>query len=163
MVVAQGHRTAANVLMQQSQLPFLKESRLIQGLGIQGLGIDLVTVSRFAKWLDRYDRETLSYVFTPGEMDRAQTMSQPDLFYAICFATKEAVGKVLGTGLVGIQWTEIEAILTEYHSDHQLVIQLQGNAQHHAGHQGIDHWQAVWVAWDDHVLVQAIGFRLAIA
>jgi len=150
MVVVQEHQTAACVLlMQQSRLPFLKELCLVQGLGI-----DLVAISRFAQWLDRYDRETLGLVFTSEEIERCQAVSQQDLFYAICFATKEAVGKALKTGLVGIQWTEIDAILTE----HQLEIQLQGNAQNYAVHKGIDHWQAVWVAWNDHVLVQVIGF-----
>ena len=158
MSVALGHQTAAKVLLQQSRFPFLKGLR-----DIQGIGIDLVTVSRFTRWLNLYDREALSYVFTPGEIDFCQTMNQPDLFHAICFATKEAVGKALGTGLVEIQWTDIEAIFTKCHSDHQLDIQLQGNAQQYAKHRGIDHWQAIWVAWDDHVLLQAIGFRLAIA
>ena len=152
MVIVQGHRTAASLLMQQSQLSFLKQSRLVKGLGV-----DLVTASRFTQWLDRYDQETLSLVFTPGEIKRCQTASQPDLFHAICFAAKEAVGKALGTGLVGIQWTEIEALLTAYHSDHQFEVQLQGSAQHYAAQRGIDHWQSVWVAWDDHVLVQTIG------
>jgi holo-[acyl-carrier protein] synthase len=49
------------------------------------------------------------FIIHSGEIDRCQSTSNPHQFYALCFATKEAVGKALGTGLAGIGWNEIEA------------------------------------------------------
>lgn len=80
---------------------------------VKGLGIDIAPIARIARLVERYDRETLNLLFTPGEIDRCQSSSHPHRSFAVCFATKEAVGKALGTGLAGIGWNEIEANLTQ--------------------------------------------------
>ena len=75
--------------------------------GIKGVGIDITPVHRIASLVDRYDLETLNLLFTPKEIEFCQFANDPYQFYAICFAAKEAVGKVLGTGLAGIGWKQI--------------------------------------------------------
>lgn len=79
---------------------------------VKGISIDITPICRIAKLLDQCERETLNLLFTPGESDRCQAASNPHQSYAVCFATKEAVGKALGTGLAGIGWNEIEANIT---------------------------------------------------
>lgn len=121
---------------------------------MMGIGIDLESVSRIAKLVDRYDRNTLSLLFTPLEIDQCQSVSQPDQHYTVCFCAKEAVGKALGTGLADIGWNEIETIITA--SD--LSIRLSGAAQRLAIAQGIQTWLATWHRWDDQVLVHVLTY-----
>ncbi|MDF5726070.1 MAG: holo-ACP synthase [Rhizonema sp. PD37] len=120
---------------------------------IKGIGIDIVSISRITALISRYDQETLSLLFTPNEIDQCQSTNAPHRYYAVCFATKEAVGKTLGTGLADINWNEIEANLR----DIRLTINLFGKARHQASLRGIEAWQASWCHWDDYVLVQVLA------
>jgi holo-[acyl-carrier protein] synthase len=68
---------------------------------IVGTGIDLTTIERFEKWVDKesfcdkyYSEDELSYIRSRGR-GAASSM-------AAGFAAKEAFGKALGTGLAGI-------------------------------------------------------------
>lgn len=121
--------------------------------GVKGIGIDITPIDRIARLIERCDRETLNLLFTPGEIDRCQSANNPHLSYAVCFATKEAVGKALGTGLAGIDWNEIEANIT--HS--RLTIHLHGEAIIQAKRRGVREWLATWFYWDKHVLVHVLA------
>lgn len=121
--------------------------------GIKGLGIDITPVHRMARLIDQYDCETLSLLFTSGEIDLCQSASDPYQAYAVCFATKEAVGKALGTGLAGIGWNEIEANLAHG----KLTIHLHGDASIQANRCGVREWLASWFYWNDHVLVHVLA------
>jgi len=92
-------------------------------------------------------------LFTPNELDHCQSSSHPHRAFAVCFATKEAVGKALGTGLVGIGWNEIEANLTP----DRLTVYLHGDASIQAKQWGIQTWLATWWHWDEHVLVHVLA------
>ncbi|MBW4677067.1 MAG: 4'-phosphopantetheinyl transferase superfamily protein [Desmonostoc geniculatum HA4340-LM1] len=122
---------------------------------IRGLGVDITPIYRIAKLIDRYDRQTLTLLFTPCEIDTCQLASDSDHYecFTICFATKEAVGKALGTGLVGIDWNEIEAKITHK----QLIIHLSGKANVQAQRLGICNWLASWCHWDQHILVHVLA------
>jgi len=69
------------------------------------VGLDLVEVARFRQALGRHPalRERL---FTPAEIAYCEARSDPALHLAARFAAKEAVGKLVGTGV--ISWHEIE-------------------------------------------------------
>jgi len=121
---------------------------------VKGLGIDIASILRIARLIERYDRETLSLLFTPSELDHCQSSPYPHRSFAVCFAAKEAVGKALGTGLAGIGWNEIEASFLQ----DRLVIYLHGNAEMLAEECGIQAWLATWCHWDDHVMVQVFAF-----
>ncbi len=123
------------------------------GAGVKGIGIDITPIHRIARLIERCDREALNFLFTPGEIDRCQSASYPHQFYALCFATKEAVGKALGTGLAGIDWNEIEANIT---CDH-LTVHLHGEASIQAKRRGVSGWLATWCHWDNHVLVHVLA------
>ncbi len=118
-----------------------------------GIGIDIASVDRITQLIDRYDRETLSLLFTLGEINRAHSAKHPYQYFAVCFATKEAVGKALGTGLAGIDWHDIEAVV----SDFQLTIKLYGKAKLQATKLGFTNWIASWSSCDDYVLVHVIA------
>jgi holo-[acyl-carrier protein] synthase len=118
-----------------------------------GIGIDIASVERITQLINRYDRETLNLLFTLDEIDRSQAAKNPYQRFAVCFATKEAVGKALGTGLAGIDWLEIEAIVADF----QLSIKLYGKAMSQATQLGYTKWNASWSSCNDYVLVQVIA------
>lgn len=121
--------------------------------GVKGIGIDITPIPRIARLIDRCDRETLNSLFTSGEIDCCQSSSNPHQFYALCFATKEAVGKALGTGLAGIGWNEIEANIAH----DKLTVHLHGEARIQAQRRGVQKWMATWCHWDKHVLVHVLA------
>ncbi|TVP65595.1 MAG: 4'-phosphopantetheinyl transferase superfamily protein [Nodularia sp. (in: Bacteria)] len=127
-----------------------------EALRIQGIGIDIIPVNRITRLIERSDRQTLNFLFTPSEIDFCQLSKNPDQSYTICFATKEAVGKALGIGLVGIDWNEIEANITH----EKLLVRLSGKASIQAKKLGIKNWLATWSAWDQHVLVHVLAVSI---
>jgi holo-[acyl-carrier protein] synthase len=73
--------------------------------GTTELGIDIIKVARIEHTLGRFGRRFSRRVLTPAE-DR-YVRDRPETF-AGRWAAKEAVSKVLGLGVRGIGWTEIE-------------------------------------------------------
>jgi holo-[acyl-carrier protein] synthase len=121
--------------------------------GIKGIGIDITPIPKIARIINRCDCETLNSLFTANEIDYCQSASNPYQFYALCFATKEAVGKALGTGLAGIDWNEIEANITH----EKLTIHLHGKARIQAKKRGIQDWFVTWWHWDNHIFVHVLA------
>ncbi|MGQ9928050.1 MAG: holo-ACP synthase [Chloroflexaceae bacterium] len=75
-------------------------------------GIDLTDIAPFARLLDRHGGRFLDCVYTPREQERC---GQDVRLLACLFAAKEAVAKVLGTGLnylatSGVDLREMEII-----------------------------------------------------
>ena len=120
---------------------------------IKGIGIDITSVHRIARLIDRYERETLNLLFTPGEIEFCKTGEDPYRFYAICFAAKEAVGKALGSGLAGIDWNQIEANIAHG----KLSVSLHGEARIQAKRLGVQEWLADWAHCNEHVLVHVLA------
>ena len=73
--------------------------------GTTELGIDIIKVGRISDTIARFGRRFAKRVLTPAEdryvRDRPETLAGR-------WAAKEAVSKVLGLGVRGIGWTEIE-------------------------------------------------------
>lgn len=76
---------------------------------IYGIGIDIVTVSRLEKWLNRKDyKKLVMRFFNELEIKDAFASSKTiALSLSARFAAKEAFGKALGTGLKGIKLKDI--------------------------------------------------------
>jgi len=74
-------------------------------LEISELGIDVIKVGRIRDALARFGGRFSARVLTPAE--RAYVRDRPETF-AGRWAAKEAVSKVLGLGVRGIGWREIE-------------------------------------------------------
>src|SRR6516165_4719275 len=78
---------------------------------IRGVGVDIISVERVFRWIERYDHATLGLIFTIGELERCGSSDQPAKCFSMCFATKEAVAKALGTNMYGISWNQIDVEL----------------------------------------------------
>jgi holo-[acyl-carrier protein] synthase len=86
-------------------------------------GIDLVEIDRIQSGLERYKERFLKRIFTPDELlavgDRIESLAGR-------FAAKEAVAKVLGTGIGMISWQDIEI---KRGQAGEPILNLRGNAR----------------------------------
>ena len=120
---------------------------------IKAIGVDIASISKIARLIDASDGD-LSLVFSDREQSYCQSVSNSVVYYALCFGVKEAVGKALGTGLVGIDWHEIEADLNKEF----VSVNLYGKAKTQAQRLCIQKWWVDWWQWRDSVLVNVLGF-----
>jgi len=75
---------------------------------ILGIGVDMVSIPRIGRLLERYGERFSGRVFTPKEWSESGGRSS---FLAGRFAVKEAFLKALGTGLSdGIAWRDVETL-----------------------------------------------------
>ena len=78
---------------------------------IYGIGIDIVSIVRIERMLERWGSLFTSRVFTPTEVAFCESRSKPGQHFALRWAAKEAMLKALGLGLRGgIKWTDIEVV-----------------------------------------------------
>jgi holo-[acyl-carrier protein] synthase len=100
-------------------------------LGTTELGVDIIRVSRIADSLARFGERFVTRVLTPLEAayvrGRAETMAGR-------WAAKEAVSKVLGLGVRGIGWRDIEI---ERLPTGQPAVRLHGRAARRAEQLGM--------------------------
>lgn len=76
---------------------------------IYGIGIDLVSITRLDRVIQRWGDKFLRRTFTSGEIDYCAAKASPSQHYAARFAAKEAVFKALGTGWNhGVGWLDVE-------------------------------------------------------
>jgi holo-[acyl-carrier protein] synthase len=99
--------------------------------GATELGIDIIRIDRIRRALARYGARFPHRVLTPAE--RAYVRDRPTTL-AGRWAAKEAVSKVLGLGVRGIGWREIEV---ERLPTGQPAIRLHGRAAARAEQLGI--------------------------
>jgi holo-[acyl-carrier protein] synthase len=111
--------------------------------GVLGVGVDLASVPRLTHIAERYSDAQLALVFTPGERARASVSPSPGRSLGICFAGKEAVGKALGCGLSGIEWTDVDVRVAGASLD----VELGGAARRRAAGLGAGSVSASWSAW----------------
>ena len=100
--------------------------------GTTEVGIDIIRVARIAATLDRFGDRFASRVLTPDE--RRYVRNRPETF-AGRWAAKEAVSKVLGLGVRGIGWRDIEI---ERLPTGQPAVRLHGRAAARADQLGME-------------------------
>ena len=98
---------------------------------LPALGVDIVRVERIAGVLQRHPARFEARVLTDAE--RSYVRARPENM-AGRWAAKEAVSKVLGLGVRGIGWREIEI---ERLPTGQPTVRLHGNAARRAEELGI--------------------------
>ena len=77
---------------------------------IVGIGIDILSVARMARAIERGQERLLERLFTPGEQADAGGVRTSERL-AARFAAKEAALKALGTGWsMGIAWRDVEVV-----------------------------------------------------
>lgn len=75
------------------------------------MGIDVVHIERIRDSLDAFAERFLSRLFTPHELEYAQSSAAEQLpRLAARFAAKEAALKALGIAQAGINWRDLEVV-----------------------------------------------------
>jgi holo-[acyl-carrier protein] synthase len=124
-------------------------------VGTTELGIDIIKVDRIAGTMARFGPRFSARVLTPAE--RRYVRDRPETF-AGRWAAKEAVSKVLGLGVRGIGWRDIEI---ERLPTGQPSVRLHGRAAGRAGQLGMERI-AVSISHEaDYAVAIAFGVRAA--
>ena len=121
--------------------------------GTTELGIDIIRVERIRASLERFGSRFTQRVLTPAEQryvrDRPETMAGR-------WAAKEAVSKVLGLGVRGIGWRDIEI---ERLPTGQPAVRLHGRAQVRAEQLGMGRIAVTISHEADYAVAMAFGLR----
>ena len=99
--------------------------------GTAELGVDIVRIDRIARALERFGRRFPARILT--EAEDAYVRNRPQTL-AGRWAAKEAVSKVLGLGVRGVGWREIEIVRLP---TGQPAVRLSGRARRRAEQLGI--------------------------
>jgi holo-[acyl-carrier protein] synthase len=121
--------------------------------GTTELGIDIVRVARIRAALERFGARFSGRVLTPAE--RRYVRDRPETF-AGRWAAKEAVSKVLGLGVRGIGWRDIEI---ERLPTGQPAVRLHGRAAARAKQLGMEHIALSITHESDYAVAIAFGIR----
>ena len=123
--------------------------------GTTELGVDIVKVERIATAIERFGQRFADRVLTPRE--QRYVRQRPETF-AGRWAAKESVSKVLGLGVRGVGWRDIEV---ERLPTGQPTIVLHGRAAQRAEQLGMGRI-AVSISHEaDYAIAVAFGVRAA--
>ncbi|NLJ83956.1 MAG: holo-ACP synthase [Halanaerobiaceae bacterium] len=120
---------------------------------IKGTGIDLVSVKRIERTIQRWGLKFILKVFTPGEIEYCEGKEARYQHYAARFAAKEAAVKMLGK-TTGIGWKDIEV---SHDRDGRPVLLLHGRARLQAERLGIRRVHIAISHEREMAVVQVIG------
>ncbi|MEW6223582.1 MAG: holo-ACP synthase [Chloroflexota bacterium] len=123
--------------------------------GTTELGIDIIKVDRIRATMARFGERFSKRVLTAGE--RRYVRDRPETF-AGRWAAKEAVSKVLGLGVRGIGWTEIEI---ERLPTGQPSVRLHGRAAQRAEQLGMARIAVSISHESEYAVAVAFGVRTA--
>src|SRR6188474_1820502 len=123
--------------------------------GTTELGIDIIKVDRIRATLERFGARFAGRVLTPTE--QRYVRDRPETF-AGRWAAKEAVSKVLGLGVRGIGWRDIEI---ERLPTGQPAIRLHGRAEARAEQLGMERIAVSITHESDYAVAIAYGVRMA--
>ncbi len=123
--------------------------------GTAELGLDIIRVDRIREALARFGDRFVGRVLTPAEARYVR--GRPETF-AGRWAAKEAVSKVLGLGVRGIGWRDIEI---ERLPTGQPAVRLHGRAAARADQLGIERVAVSITHEREYALAIAFGVRTA--
>ena len=123
--------------------------------GTTELGIDIIKVERIRGSLDRFGERFSNRVLTPSE--QRYVRMRPETF-AGRWAAKEAVSKVLGLGVRGIGWKDIEVVRLP---TGQPSVKLHGRAAARAEQLGMERIALSISHESDYAVAIAFGIRTA--
>ena len=138
-------------------------SRVDPGIAVDGavaaaieeLGIDIIKVDRIRAALDKFGERFSKRVLTPSE--QRYVRGRPETF-AGRWAAKEAVSKVLGLGVRGIGWKDIEI---ERLPTGQPAVRLHGRAERRSRQLGMARIAVSITHEADYAVAIAFGIRTA--
>jgi holo-[acyl-carrier protein] synthase len=123
--------------------------------GTSELGIDIIRIERIRKALERFGDRFPKRVLTDRE--HAYVRNRPENF-AGRWAAKEAVSKVLGLGVRGVGWREIEIVRLP---TGQPTVSLSGRALRRAEQLGMGRIAVSISHESDYAVAIAFGIRTA--
>lgn len=124
--------------------------------GPSEVGIDIIETARIRGVLQKHQERFLSRVYTDWERAYCR---QNVLHLAGRWAAKEAVSKVLGLGVRGVGWREIEILRTPFG---QPTVTLHGRAEERRRRLGLDAPLSVSISHiRDLAVAVAVGVRAA--
>src|SRR5436309_14594466 len=123
--------------------------------GTSELGIDIIKVDRIRRSIERFGERFAKRVLTPGE--QRYVRMRPETF-AGRWAAKEAVSKVLGLGVRGVGWKDIEV---ERLPTGQPSIVLRGRAARRAEQLGMGRVAVSITHEAEYAVAVAFGVRTA--
>lgn len=118
-------------------------------------GVDIIENDRIARALDRFGARFLDRIYTPAEQEQAAGRVQ---VLAARFAAKEAVSKMLGTGIGPVSWVEME-ILDGLMGAPRLI--LHGRAKRWAAWAGLREWSVSMSHIKTHSVAMAAGWGVS--
>jgi holo-[acyl-carrier protein] synthase len=98
---------------------------------VQHIGVDIVEIGRIEGAIAEWGERFLHRIYTDAELELCRNRSSS---LAARFAGKEAVMKLLGTGIRGVGWKEIETLA---HSSGKPLVNLYGRAKAEARRLGL--------------------------
>ncbi|HXG40315.1 MAG TPA: holo-ACP synthase [Candidatus Limnocylindrales bacterium] len=125
------------------------------GPGTSELGIDIVSVARIRATLERFGERFIRRVLTEHE---ARYVRGRPVTLAGRWAAKEAVSKVLGLGVRGVGWRELEI---ERLPTGQPAVRLHGRAAARARQLGMSRIAVSISHEGDYAVAVALGYRTA--
>src|SRR3954462_5985754 len=123
--------------------------------GTTELGIDIIKIERIAHAIERFGERFAKRVLT--EHEQRYVRNRPQNF-AGRWAAKEAVSKVLGLGVRGVGWTEIEIQRLPTGAP---VVKLYGRAARRAEQLGMGRIAVSISHEGDYAVAIALGIRTA--
>lgn len=115
------------------------------------VGVDIIEIHRVARALERWGERFLRRVYTPAEVAYCRGRVAE---LAVRFAAKEAISKALGTGLVGIAWTEMEVLADRRGKP---LVTLYGRALARAQELDLNEWAISLSHSDDNALAFVVA------
>lgn len=97
-------------------------------------GIDIIENHRITRAMERFGMRFLNRIYTPLEQMQAGGRVQA---LAARFAAKEAVSKMLGTGIGPVSWLEMEILDGHMGAP---ILKLHGRARTRADRMGLESW-----------------------
>jgi holo-[acyl-carrier protein] synthase len=119
----------------------------------QSIGVDLIEVPRIRRALERWGERFLRRVYSPDEI-RLCRGRIPEL--SARFAGKEAISKALGTGLIGVDWREMEVLSNPRGKP---LVRLSGRAKARAESLGLAHWAVSLTHTKEYAVAMVVARR----
>lgn len=102
---------------------------------VVGTGVDIVKINRIEKIVENKGTQFYNKIFTPNEIDYITIKNHNIQTISGLFAAKEAVSKLLGTGIGKVNWQDIEIV---HNDSNKPFIKLYGIGDEVAKNLGID-------------------------
>lgn len=121
------------------------------------VGIDICSIDRIRSTYDKYGSRFLEKILTANELNYVMSRQKRRMeTLAGRFAAKEAVAKVLGVGLRGVSWKEIE--IDRHPSGAPLVV-LHGRALSLAKSLNLTHFEVSLSHEKEFAVASAVGYK----